>query len=444
MSVRTFAAESRLDEAGLALALAPALTPSGVAASPSFFHGFAAHPQVLARGLVALAEVTGTQYYTVVPQSMRDPVLTAHGDRLRAECLSACASVHARLDLLPESFDAGEITHGTTNVDLGPQMRVALTKVGRAELLHLDVGHEGLRVATPDGTSHERPVVMPHRWVRGFGNAAEIHHGLPRAFEVGAAAARAFVASLPPATGTDRTGWLVPDRTGLRFSPRKVAGGVHVAGLHRLSALKRLLTHATGLVVHGSDEPGPAVVTLLLPGARLALGLTDAPWRGFSGEGALLEHLAGGTAFEDAELVGALLAFEPVLDEARLARDAALDPARVRDAIAVLAASGRVGRDVVDDAWYHRELPHDPDRVTKDAARLTRARRLLAAGAVEPLADAWRVRTGDGPGYSVRLDGPEASCTCPWFLRHGTGRGPCAHVLAVRLLIEERPTSEGP
>ncbi|QIK83872.1 SWIM zinc finger family protein [Sanguibacter sp. HDW7] len=436
MSARAFVDASRLDDAGLALALAPALTPEGLVEAPSFFHGFAAQPLVLARGLVALADITSTRYYKHVPESMRDPVLTAHGDRLRAECFSACASVHARLDLLPESFDSGEMRHGTTNVDIGPQMRTALTQVGRAELLHLDIGREGLAVATPGGTTHERPVVMPDRWVRGFGNAAEIHHGLPRAFEVGAAHARAFVAGLPPATGVDRTGWLVADRTGLRLSPRRVAGGVHVAGLHRLSAFKRLLTHVTGLVVHGTDEQGPSVVTLLLPGARFALGLTDVPWRGFSGEGSLLEHLAGGSALEDAELLAALLAFEPVLDEGRLARDSALRAARVRDGLGVLAASGRIGRDVVDDAWFHRELPHDPARVTKDATRLTRARRLLAEGAVESLADSWRVRTGDGPGYTVRDVGRDATCTCPWYLRHGTGRGPCAHILAVQLLVE--------
>ena len=97
MAVRGYAQPSALDEAGLSLALAPALTPDGLAASPTFFHGFATHPLVLARGLVTLADITATRYFPLASTAMRDPVLTAHGDRLRAEVFSSCAGVHARL-----------------------------------------------------------------------------------------------------------------------------------------------------------------------------------------------------------------------------------------------------------------------------------------------------------------------------------------------------------
>ena len=197
---RTFARPSRLGDDGLVLGLAPALTPAGLDPDPSFCHGFAAHPQVLARGLVTLADVTATRYFQPTPTDLRDPVLTAHGDRLRAECFSACSTVYARLDLLPDAFDSGTLGHGTTNVDLGAATRSALTHVGRDRLLHLDVGRDGLTVSSPEGTHVERPVQMPGRWVRALGNVAELHHGLPHAFTVGAVGARAFLAALPAAT----------------------------------------------------------------------------------------------------------------------------------------------------------------------------------------------------------------------------------------------------
>lgn len=431
---RAFAAASHLGEDGLTLGLAPALTPDGVVDDPSFFHGFAAHPQVLARGLLTLADVTATRYFQHTPSTLRDPVLTAHGDRLRAECFSACNGVYARLDLLPDAFDTGEMAHGTTNVDIGLATRAALTRVGREKLLHLDVGHDGLTVSSPGRTVVERPVEMPGRWVRAFGNVAELHHGLPRAFAVGSAPARAFVAALPAATSTARSGWLTVDRTGVRVSARPVSGGVLVSGLHRLSAVKRLLPHVTGMSVHGGGEPGPVVVAFDVPGARLVLGLTDEAWRGHSGEGSLLTALAGDTVAEDADLVSALLAFEPVIDVPRLARGTALAEPRVRAALAVLAADGRVGWDVHDDAWFHRELPHDPARVEKDNPRLVAARRLVAAGGVAVADDGWTVRSrSGGPDHRVTGGG---RCTCPWFLAHGTGRGPCAHVLAVQIATE--------
>lgn len=431
---RAFTSASRVADDGLSLGLAPALTPDGLVEHPSFFHGFAAHPQVLARGLLTLADVTATRYFQYTPSSLRDPVLTAHGDRLRAECFSACNSVYARLDLLPAAFDSGEIAHGTTNVDLGIDTRTALSGVGRGRLLHLDVGHDGLTVSSPEQTVTERPVEMPGRWVRALGNVAALHQGLAPAFTLGAAPAQAFVASLPAATSTARTGWLVADRTGVRVSSRPTRGGVLVAGLHRLSAAKRLLPHVTGVTVYGGGEPGPVVVELALPGARLVLGLTDEAWRGHSGEGSLLSALAGPTLAEDADLVVALLAFEPVVDVPRLARESALDDERVRAALAVLAADGRVGWDVHDDAYFHRELPHDPSRVEKDNPRLVSARRLVV--------DSTPTRTPDGWLVASRSGGPDhlvtgSRCTCTWFLRHGTGRGPCAHVLAVQILTEE-------
>jgi hypothetical protein len=176
-------------------------------------------------------------------------------------------------------------------------------------------------------------------------------------------------------------------------------------------------------------------VEIALPGARLVLGLTEDAWRGHSGEGSLLSALAGGTVAEDADLVSALLAFEPVIDVPALARGAGIDEPRVRAALAVLAADGRVGWDLHDHAWFHRELPHDPDRVEKDNPRLVAARRLVEDGALSPLPDgAWSVRSRTGSTeHRVTADG---RCTCPWYLRHRTGRGPCAHVLAVRIREE--------
>ncbi|MDR1448949.1 MAG: SWIM zinc finger domain-containing protein [Propionibacteriaceae bacterium] len=435
--MRVFQGGSVLAQDRLALALAPALTPGGLVASPWFFSGFAVYPQVLARGLVTLADVTATRYFQFRPQALRDPVLTAQGDRLRAECFSACNSVYARLDLLDAGLDGGEIGHGTTNVDLGSELRAALSRVGREQLLHLAVGREGLTISRLEETVAERPVQMPDRWVRALGNAAELHHGLAPAFRVGAAPARAFIATLPAATGQARSGWLTWTPTGVELAARRTAGAVFVAGSHRLSAVKRLLVNVEGLTVYGPEggDPGPALVEFSLPVARLWLGLTEEAWRGHSGEGALLASLAGPTVVEDADLVSALLAFEPVIDVPRLARQAGLPEARVAAALAVLAASGRVGWDAHDAAHFHRELPDDPDRVAKDNPRLVAAQKLVDA-VVRLSPGEWAAPSGEGD-HHVHYDPAEglgqARCTCAWYLRHLAGRGPCKHMLAVRL-----------
>ena len=75
---RAFSGATTLIDNRLTLALAPGLEPEGLNASPSFFHGFATHPQVLARGLVTLADITATRYYNYTPMSERDPVSYTH------------------------------------------------------------------------------------------------------------------------------------------------------------------------------------------------------------------------------------------------------------------------------------------------------------------------------------------------------------------------------
>jgi hypothetical protein len=437
---RAFVSASALDGDALALGLAPALTPAGLDDRPTFFRGFSTHPQVLARGLVTLADITATRYFQFTPTAQRDPVLTAQGDRLRAEVFSACNGVYARLDLLGAGFDGGDIAHGTTNVDIGAATRSALTAIGRHELLHLEVGGDGLAVATLDGTSIERPVTMPDRWVRALGNVAELHRPLTASVHADAVQARRFVTALPAVTSAGRDGWISLVRGELKVGPRATPGSVHVAGLHRLGATKRLLTHLRGMTLYGPADGtrGVSAAQFELPDARLVIGLTDESWRGHSGEGSLLASLSAPGVVEDAELVSALLAFEPVIDIDQLARDGGLDAERVRGALAVLAASGRVGWDLHDAAWFHRELPDDPARVEKDNPRLVAARILFADGAVSALdgvTGTWQVG-GSAAGHRVRTDSTVVGgyrCTCTWFLKHAGGRGPCKHVLAVRM-----------
>jgi predicted nucleic acid-binding Zn finger protein len=47
---------------------------------------------------------------------------------------------------------------------------------------------------------------------------------------------------------------------------------------------------------------------------------------------------------------------------------------------------------------------------------------------------AW-VRTKDAE-HHVRF-GPNPACTCPWFSKHGLRRGPCKHMLAVEMRVED-------
>ncbi|NGN69961.1 SWIM zinc finger family protein [Streptomyces sp. A7024] len=427
----------------LGLQTAGGSSPRGAMAHPSFFAGFIASPRVYAAGLLSVADVAAARYYRPERRASLDPVVTGNGDRLRFESFSGCCGVHARLDVLAEGLEGRTTERGTTNVDVNNPLREALTRLAPDEPLHLRVGPDELAVTTAaEGPLVEKKVPLPDRWVRGFAETQVLAAGFDLRAELDAAQAVRFLRSLP-AGGTAKAGapagWRIPAPGGvLRPTSRAVPGAVCLAGPERLGALRRVLRHITGLRVYGppvraGSEPVASAWEVGLPGMRLTLTLSPGVSRGFSGEGAVLQSLASDTAAEDAELLSVLLAWEARVEIAELGAQAGLDTARVRDALTRLGTAGRIGYDVAEAAYYHRELPYDADRAEAHNPRLRDARALVGAGAVELDGDTGVVRSGEQV-YRVHERDGVLGCTCPWWAKYRGGRGPCKHALAVRLV----------
>jgi hypothetical protein len=136
--VNGYLVESTLTRAAgrerLDLATSLGVTPTGLVENPVFFTGFVTRPDVASCGLLAVADVAASRYADAglaKRLANLDPVVTASGDRLRFESFSACNSVHARFDLLPEGLGSSEVGFGTTNVDINQPLRTALARVGR-------------------------------------------------------------------------------------------------------------------------------------------------------------------------------------------------------------------------------------------------------------------------------------------------------------------------
>ncbi|NMO49836.1 SWIM zinc finger family protein [Actinoplanes sp. TBRC 11911] len=411
-------------------------TSGGPAANPRFFAGFLTMPAATSAGLLAVAEVARTRYFQPTGRSSLDPVVTAGADRLRFESFSGCCGVYARLDVLPAGLDGAIAAHGTTNVDVNAPLQRALTRVGRADPLRLSVGPDDVTVSTFDGAIVERKVPLPSRWLRGFAEAQVITAGFDPRAELGVPQARALLTRLPP--GDRSVLWAVPSGNGLRITSRPVAGAICLPGAGRLVALKPFLRYAVGMRIYGpavraGSSPMASTWELITPELRLSLTLSPEPSRGFSGEGAALESLAADEATDDADLISALLSWDPTIDVDALARESGLGAARVRDALAQLGTAGRVGYDVAEAGYFHRALPYAADAVTRLNPRLAGAHALVDAGAVTLGGEVSTVLSGDQT-YRVRAAGDVLSCTCPWWAKYRGDRGPCKHALAVRMI----------
>jgi hypothetical protein len=375
-----------------------------------------------------------------------DPVVTSNGDRLRFESFSSCCGLYARLDLLPPALDGAILGTGTTNVDFGAPIRQALARIGGMDPLHLSVGTEDVVLRTMDGAVAERRVPLPERWLKGFAEVQLAASRMTLAAELRDAAARSFLRTLP------RTwrgpAWAAPAGTTIGISPRGRPGAVCASGPDRLRVAEPLARFVTGLRVYGSASPGgmpsASAWEFALADARFLVVLSPEVNRGFSGEGGVLADLADDRAADDADLIAALLAWQPSIDVGRLAADAALPRERVMRALGWLGAAGRVGYDLADHCYFHRELPYDPAALAGMHPRLRSASELAAAGAVTLTADGAVVHSG-GTTYRVSVDPADgARCTCPWWARHRGGRGPCKHVLAAELADRARAARAGP
>lgn len=426
-----------LDQA-LVLQTAGGVCESG-SPHPRFFTGFLTEPVVAAQGLLAVADVAAARYFTPMSAQRKaailDPVVTCDGECLRFESFSQCCGVYARFDVLAAGLDGDRTDRGTTNVDVNPPLRRVLAGVGGREPLHLEVGPDQLQVTTLDEQVVERQVTLPERWIRGFAEAPVAARTLRLRAEVEPGAARRFLRSLGTGSGIS---WALAGPGGLRLTSTGGPGAICVSGPQRLGVLTRLLRHAHGLRVYAPEwtgHPTASAWELMLPQGRLTLTLSPELDRGFSGEGGVLGALAS-VEVDTPDRILDLLQWTPGSDLETIAFALELGTTEVEAGLLTLGTSGRVGFDVTDQTWFHRELPWRAERTERRNPRLLTARRLLAAGAVQPQGTVWMVQGSSAP-HQVRRTPSGWSCSCPWFAKYDASRGPCAHVLAVHLLTGE-------
>ncbi len=435
----------RRAEAGseLLLATSGGVTEAGPALRPYFFSGFLTDPAAAATGMLACAAVARSSYYTPgsVVALLRDPVVTSHADRLRFESFSSCCGVHARLDLLPEAFTDPPVAAGTTNVDFNDAMRAALAGAAVSGPLLLSVGSDEVVVDVAGGSITERRVPLPARWVKGFGEVQALARQMQPVGELAGTAALRFIRSIP--RSARRPLWASPANGTFSLTTTPGPQAACIAGPHRLTELGPLLRFARRLRVYAppadaAATEAPSAWELDLGTARFTLTLSPEKYRGFSGEGALLGLLADEDAAADADLVGGALAWESRIDVTDLAASLQIERGRVLAGLSFLAASGRVGYDLADESFFHRELPFGSSLAAMHP-RLANARELIASGAVR-LVDA-----AAGAGAAVCAGeiehrvtfGPPDRCTCPWWGKHRGTRGPCKHVLAARMAARD-------
>jgi predicted nucleic acid-binding Zn finger protein len=414
---------------------------------PHFFEGRLRRPGRAAELLRGLVEIVQSRFY--MPPAMlarilalADPIITGSGDLLRFEGFSACCSTYGRVDLLPEAIDGTWHGRGTTNVDFNAPMRAALARVRDSDQVGLAVGSDVVSLSRGEESVVERKVALPVRWLKGLVEVQAYQARMVRKLEVSGFEAARFFRSLPRGAATTG-GWVVPSGRGLRVSQVASGGGVRVGGLQRLHILDDLARHAKALRIYADDRSQASAWELVLDEARFTLVLSPDVSRGFSGEGQVLAELAAGRWEATLPRVQASLKWDARIEPDALAKACAFDRETVTAALGALGARGLVGYDLAEGAYFHRELPFDFEKVEALQPRLLEARKLIGSAGVRIErndATTGRVEAavrGTDVEHLVRLGPDGERCTCPWYAKHRNERGPCKHILAVQITLED-------
>jgi len=404
-----------------------------------------------------------------------DPVVSVHPDSLIFEVFSQDESSYGRVTVPFEKLTVfGEVAFGTTNIDYSRALAREMERVRNYRPAWLQIGAEGVTLATGAGEAVEKKIDLPPSWVRGFlqvqsaaafseadltlsaETVAEVLSVLRRQREDRGPRSLRFHIAPGERPRILVEPWNVEVREAAHVYEGPFRGEIRLWGRRRLTVLENVLPHAESVQVRLLGTGMPSYWSVFLGSHRFDLGLSG--WtRNDWAQSARFDLLAStGTASErDVALAADELAARLRLTAEELADARGLPRQGAAAALQQLCSAGRAMYDPVTRAYRWRPLFSHPIKLEEQHdQRLQLARRLVSesrvkwTGRPETVADRVRhratVRGGRGErDFKVILeldaDGRAhyAECSCSWHRREKLRKGPCAHILAASALASQ-------
>lgn len=408
--------------------------------APCYFWGNVGQPFILARCLITLSNIVKSSF-NLSPFQMallKDPVVTAGNERLRFEGFSHCAGVYARIDVLPDGLDGEFLENGTTNVDFNQPMITALGSIRPNENIMLSVGEKEVGVYKEETKVVERKVPLPMKWIKGLGTVQIYLSESEQLHVFNKIQTQQLFRGMPK--GVIKSDYyLIVRGNKPMFSPVNSAEAVCVGGIHRLRLLEPLLPYIDYMQVFAHSNMQSTTWQLYMGNIRFSFSLSKESWRGFSGEGALLDSLVTEISDEWIDVLDKYAYANQSFNATALALEDNISLNKMTNLTGRLAAMGMLGYDLDDHSFFYRRLPFKLSRILKLNPRMKNAEKLIEDGKVEILnTNSKRTEArveGTGVHHTVILEEEKERCTCEWFSKYQGERGPCKHVLAVKKLI---------
>ena len=423
------------------------------------------------------------KYFNYLYQANRDlwyvldPVITVHPDRVFFECFSRDESSYASLSCSHNVFDrVGDFACGTTNIDYSEGLYGEFQKIRSYKSTTLAIDPGGFQVKTADDPAFiEEKIDVPDTWVRGFLQVSSAMNMPSRRLDLHPMDVHNFCLQLrrkKERVGPRSIRFVLTPGEPVRaiFEPwndevvcrRSIYKGNHpeeirIWGRRRLLVLERLIAVADSFTVHLMGTGLPSFWIANLPDMQLTLGLSGWTANDWSRAGQF-DLLAPRAEVDNDSKVRVLSALQKRWfgSAEQLASDTGLSPLVVNSALSLYTQAGRVIYDITQGVYRLRELAREPlpldllrfaSPVEEEAAKLLAVRALshVTADALPDGGISLKGRAREGKkDYDVylRLDTDQriaaGICQCNFFTQNRLRQGPCAHLLALRMLQSQK------
>lgn len=409
---------------------------------PCFFYGNIINSYLASRCLNVLANTVNAHFALTPGQiaKLKDPIVSVGAGELHFEAFSSCNSVYARVNILKNGID-GEFLHsGTTNIDFNNQTIRAFNNVQQSEKLLIGVGSKDVHVITEKHKTIEKKVSLPNRWIKGLGNVKVFLSEMEFAFQLTKFEALQLFKSLPN-TPTKSEYYLT--KTGLNYSflPIEKQNSIKVGGIHRLNLIQKLILSIESLLIYRHKTQQSFSLILNFKNIQMTYLFSNSVYRGFSGEGRLLEDL---TKSISSNLINGMNKFfktNEVFNPTLISVESGIDLGIMNNLQSNLSGIGLLGYNLFDNNYFYRKLPFKLERLISFNPRLKSAKKLVENDEIIILEKTKTLIKAIVKGstdiyHTVIKINDIYQCTCNWYTNNENNRGVCKHILAVKIALE--------
>jgi hypothetical protein len=187
--------------------------------------------------------------------------------------------------------------------------------------------------------------------------------------------------------------------------------------------------------IFAHEEMQSVTLQLYFGAVIFSFTISRSHWRGFSGEGALLEELLEDIPDDLIQKMDNYSYINQEFNTTLLTIDSDSKFLSINNLTAKLSAMGLLGFELDSNQFFYRRLPFKLNRILSLNPRLKGVEKLLEQNKVHIIKNEGnRVEAqveGSGVMHLVILDKKE-KCTCTWFSQNKGERGACKHILAVK------------